>query len=203
MEKRQKTALIINSVIIILEIIGSSISLSGTFKNLIFYTVLSNILTLISSVFFISFVIRGRELPAFVTALRFAATVCLSVTFLIVVFVFVPMALPYGTADDVLYKGAQIYHHISCPILSFISFTFFESGEVKRRDLMIGALPTFLYAVVLIILNVTKIVYGPYPFLHVYEQPWFLSVMWGILIPSIAVGVGAVVRRVHNKRSSG
>jgi hypothetical protein len=31
-----------------------------------------------------------------------------------------------------------------------------------------------------VILNVLKVLEGPYPFLYVYKQPWYVSVGWAV-----------------------
>ena len=202
MDKRSKTALVLNFAIIILELIGTAISFSnGGAGNLIYYTVLSNILALVSSVLFVSLTLKGREGTALVSALRYCASVCLAVTFTVVVFVFVPMTIPYGTTANVLYKGPQLYHHLLCPIVSFVSFCFFENGAVSRSFIAIGALPTLLYAVFSITLNLLRVIEGPYPFLMVYKQSWVESVIWFFVILGIGVAFAAVVRLLHNKNA--
>lgn len=202
MKKLKDPALSINILIIILEIIGTAISLtrSGA-HSLIYYTVLSNILALVSCVLYACFLLKGGEPGGAALRLRYCATVCLSVTFFVVVAVFVPMALPYGTVADILYKGPQIYHHLLCPILSFISFCFFEGGQLSKRIILIGALPTLLYAIVSVMLNILRVIKGPYPFLLVYEQPWYVSVLWFVLIMGFGAAFAALVRLLHNKFS--
>ena len=201
MEKRAKTAAILNIAIIALELIGTSISISRSGGgSLIYYTVLSNILALVSCAVYTFLSLKGKEISKAALALRYCASVCLSVTFFVVVVIFVPMALPYGTVGDILYKGPQIYHHLLCPIISFVSFCFFEGGELDRRSILIGSVPTLLYAVFSITLNILKVINGPYPFLLVYEQPVYMSVIWFFVIMGIGAGFAAIVRLLHNKQ---
>lgn len=188
-------ALTANIVIIILELIGTSISLSNEgIRNFRWYTVLSNVFALAASCCYTAAALFCGldQLPQWVRLLRCGASVCLSVTFLIVVTVLVPMAVPGGTAADVLYKGPQIYHHILCPLISACSFVFLEvPPEGGLRLALYAAIPTLLYAVVLTILNLARVTHGPYPFLFVYEQPWYASVLWFIMIVGLSAGVGA------------
>lgn len=192
---RTQLAIVANIILIILEIIGTSISLSnGGIKNFIWYTVLSNVLALAASVCYTISALVGNaaEPPQWVLLLRYGAAVCLSVTFLIVVTVLVPMAMPSGTAANVLYKGPQIYHHILCPLISAASFVFLEPApEGGMKLVLIAAAPTLLYAVVFVVLNIAKIVHGPYPFLYVYEQPLFMSVMWFVVIVGLSAELAA------------
>ncbi len=193
-----------NASLIVLELIGSSISFQrGGFGNLRWYTVLSNVFALVSSVvWLISYIRRGGKVGFIAGMMRYLASCCLAVTFLTVIFVLVPMAMPSGTAANVLYKGPQIYHHILCPILSCVSFIFFEQGmTVDRKKLTAALAPTMLYAVVFVILNLLKVVYGPYPFLHVYEQPWFISVLWAAVIGGVAAASAWAIGKLRNKFS--
>ena len=189
MKKLKAPALSINILIIILEIIGTAISLtrSGA-HSLIYYTVLSNILALVSCVIYACFLLKGGEPVGAALRLRYCATVCLSVTF-------------YGTVADILYKGPQIYHHLLSPILSFASFCFFERGQLPVKIILIGALPTLLYAIVSVTLNILRVIKGPYPFLLVYEQPWYVSVLWFVLIMGFGAAFANLVRLLHNKFS--
>lgn len=202
MKRLKDPALSINILIIILEIIGTAISLtrSGA-HSLIYYTVLSNILALTGCVLYAFSSLKGGEPGGAVLLLRYCSTVCLSVTFFVVVAVFVPMAMPYGTVADILYKGPQIYHHLLCPILSFVSFCFFERGQLPVKIILIGALPTLLYAIVSVTLNILRVIKGPYPFLLVYEQPWYASVIWFFLIMGFGAAFAALIRLLHNKFS--
>ncbi len=199
--KKQNPALTANAVLIILEIIGTAISLSdGGLVNFIWYTVLSNVFAMAVSVCYCVQAVKYKKIPEWTASLRFGASVCLSVTFLIVLFVLVPMSLPYGTAAKVLYQGPQIYHHILCPLISVCSFLFLEkSPEKGMYSIIMAALPTFVYAVMLTALNLMRIVHGPYPFLYVYEQPWYLSVFWFLMIPGLALGIAAVLLKISRK----
>ena len=116
MEKLKKPFVIANILIVLLELIGTALSFRNGVSVLIWYTVESNILALIASMcLLVTFFICG-SVPEWVKLLRYSATVCLAVTFLVVVLVLTPWAVPYGMVGDVLYKGPQIYHHILCPI---------------------------------------------------------------------------------------
>lgn len=176
---------IIPILLIVLEIIGTSMSLSHGWSSLIYYTVDSNILNLISCICFVFF---GEK--QWTKNLRYVATCCLTLTFLIVVFVLCPIE----HSLFLLYQGEQLYHHLLCPILSFVSFCFIEkSKDIKLRYALI---PTLIYAVVMIIGNILYVVEGPYPFLRVHDQPIWASCLWTVLILGICFGIAEVVKRV-------
>ena len=203
-------AFILNVIIIVLEIIGIAISYhNGGIKNLVYYTVDSNILALISCVLFVIVMMQGRK-SKFVSMLRYIATVNLALTFTIVVFVFVPMCIPYGydAVAEILYRGAQWSHHLLCPLFSMISFVLFEKSDIlfenrhdiEKKNSKIATVFTFAYAIVLVILNICKVVRGPYPFLLVYEQPVWTSVLWFIGIVLVAYGYSLLIGKLYRMR---
>ena len=59
-------------------------------------------------------------------------------------------------------------------------------------------IPTLIYGVVLIILNIAKVVVGPYPFFYVYDMPWYASILCllGILLAVVSIAIG--IYYLHN-----
>ena len=57
-------------------------------------------------------------------------------------------------------------------------------------------IPTLIYAIVLIILNIKGIVDGPYAFLRFNFQPLYQSVLWFILIVGITYPIGLVLNKL-------
>ena len=190
------TAIILNSLIVILELISCYLAFNHSgIKALVFYTVLSNIMGLISSALYVGYAVGGGKPPMWVSSFRYTATVCLTVTFLVVMLVLLPFEIKSGDPARILYKGANLGHHILCPILAIVSLLFFdEMGALGTRELFIAFSFTIAYAVVLIILNVLKKVRGPYPFLLVYEQPFYMSLFWLVLIVGSSFGIAALMK---------
>lgn len=62
-----------------------------------------------------------------------------------------------------------------------------------------AVIPTLIYGILLIICNITNVVYGPYPFLHVHEQSVMASILWfaGILLGTY--GVAYLLAKIHNQ----
>eukprot|EP00833_Pecoramyces_ruminatium_P004547 jgi/Orpsp1_1/1178579/evm.model.c7180000065909.2 len=112
--------------------------------------------------------------------------------------VLVPMAVGSGLADDLLIRGPQPFHHIICPIISFISFCIFEEGELTKNNILLAIIPTIIYAIVSTILNILKVLTGPYPFLEVYNQPVYLSVIWFIGIIAISSGIAWFIQFIFH-----
>ncbi|MCH4265735.1 MAG: hypothetical protein LKF79_03725 [Solobacterium sp.] len=182
--KRLKAALILNAVIVVLECIGVGKAVLNEGSSLfLYYTEDSNLVNLCMCVVFLIFGFKayrnGTEVPHTVKVLRYVGTCLVSLTFLVVVLVLAPM---FGYVQF-LFSGAFVYTHFLCPILSFISLVFLEQQPVlKKKDAVYAVLPTLIYAVIIVYMNIARLTVGPYPFLHVYEQPWYLSILWCVAI---------------------
>lgn len=181
--------LILNIVLVILCSIG--IFLSTKEVNVIFeyYTLNSNLLCLISSLLFVVTLSKTKnqnDVPYFVVLLRYIATCCLTLTFIIVVIVLIPFSGLYYIEGikHFLLTGSMLYCHFLTPLLSIICFIFFEGDRRlnKKKTIWLAIIPTFIYGIILMILNILKVVIGPYPFLMVYNQAWYVSIIWIIII---------------------
>ena len=194
MNKKEITALILNGILIVVGVLGmiNVIKFYGA-STFIYYTVDSNIVCLISSILFFVFMLIKKnitEIPFFVMVLRFMATVCLTVTFVVVVAYLAPVRvwIPEGTYLDnlkiLLFKDDMLYQHLLAPVISFISFAFFEGDRRlnKKKTIWYGAAVTLVYGAIMIILNLLKIVDGPYPFFRIYENPVVYSIVMIVII---------------------
>jgi hypothetical protein len=70
-------------------------------------------------------------------------------------------------------KDEFIFFHTLCPIISTISYLFFEKYTfTKNSKFMIKApIFTLIYGFVVYLLNFLRLLDGPYYFLKVYENP--------------------------------
>ena len=182
---KKKLALIINIIIIIAELFAFGRSLLVDHAIAVeYYTNDSNIIALISSLLFVIFYNKDRE---FIKDIRFVATSCLTVTFLVVIFILCPM---YDFNYKLLMFTDNFFIlHTLVPILSIISYTTLEDRSNKNY---LCLLFTLIYGTILIILNILKVVDGPYPFLKITSQSLFMSLLWGIIIigGSYVIGLG-------------
>lgn len=130
-----------------------------------------------------------------VRTLKYAATCCTTITLLVVL---TPLVIGidnftggtreigmFAAVSRVLLHDSAVFMHLLCPVLALVSLFAFE--RERCAHLCFGAvlwaeLPTALYAAVTTPLNIARVIYGPYFFLHVYEQPVWQSVMWCALI---------------------
>ncbi len=191
-QSKRIAAIIVNGCIVILEIIGFILSIKGLGLSMFqYYTQDSNYFALFASVLFEIFAIRSlvknQSLPNWVASVRYMATCCLSLTFLVVLFVLIPMS-GFTNALFMLTSGSMLYYHLLCPILCVVSFLLFETDTaLEQKNMWASMIPTTIYAIVIVFLNLIQTIRGPYPFLYIYEQPVFVSVVWVFVILGIAL----------------
>ena len=188
MSKNNKLALVSNVLLVVFGILGF-LSIKET-NMFFYYTNDSNFLCLISAFLYVLFLLikKDKDLPFFVLVLRYMATAALSLTFLTVVF-YLAIYDALGSNNFIntyfnslvlyLSKDSFLYYHLLCPIISFVSFTMFEGDRRlnKKKTIYFSLLPTFVYACVLIILNLNGVVSGPYPFLMIGKQEIYVSIV--------------------------
>jgi len=151
------------------------------FSALSYYTVLSNLLGMVAAAFFIYSAITGfKHLNTARTLLRYYATCMLSFTFIVVFTMLVPLAHAAGMGTAfLLTEGAAPVQHIINPVLSFVSFMFFEDNSLlKKRQPLIMLSLTLLYAFIMIGFNIARMANGPYPFFQVYDYPIIMIILW-------------------------
>lgn len=182
---KKKLSLIINIAIIVLELFAFGRSLFTEHSIAVeYYTNDSNIIALVSSILFIIFYNKNRE---FIKDIRFVATSCLTVTFLVVIFVLCPM---YDFNYKLLmFTDNFLIFHTIVPLLSIFSYIALEDRSSKNY---LCLLFTLIYGIVIIILNILSIVDGPYPFLKINNQGIVTTLIWAVVLMggSYAIGLG-------------
>ena len=176
-------AIAANIVIVVLECVGLYISVSARrWQIFAYYTQLSNLVTLLSSLLFL--VLGARVAP-----LRYLSTCMLVMTFLITAFVLVPMG---GSFQKLMLSGNGLYHHTLCPILSVCSYLLWEAHAALW---LLPVAVTLLYGIVMLFLNARDRFDGPYPFFRVRHQSVAATVIWmAALIGLITLIDFAVIR---------
>lgn len=186
---RSILSLIVNIMIIIMEIIGFIyLVINFGIEAMITYTVQSNILALLSSsilvVCQIRFLTKEKNIPSFAKVFKHLSTTNLFLTIVVVITMLAPQS---GDWYFMLVYFPNLFYHLLAPIFAILSFVFLEwEPMLNFKSTLIPITYTIIYAIVLIILNLTYVYHGPYFFLYVYEQPWYLSVIYTITIPGIA-----------------
>lgn len=190
---KRKIALILNVIILLLEVLAFGYTILNSHKIQIeYYTNDSNLITLFSSLLFI---ILYRKKIELVKDLRFLSTILLTITFLVVIFILCPM---YNFNYKLLmFTNTFLVFHTICPILSFISYVFFEEGSKNKY---LGLIFTIAYAIVLIMLNILDLVVGPYPFLEVKKQSLLMISIWGIIILGGSYLIGLLIYKLNKQK---
>ena len=188
---KKKLSLIVNIVLLILELIGFAyVATENGISSLRYYTQDSNIVVIIAAVLYIIYYSKSEkegkeELPYFVGLIKYIASCVVTVTFIVVLTVLAPSRASEGrdAVIHVIVGGSNLYHHVLCPILCVISNIFIdEKITISLKENLLATIPTFLYGTITLILNIAKVMYGPYIFLHVYEQSVLMSVFWFMAI---------------------
>ena len=204
MNKKEKALFLGHFILLLLEllVVLHAFSEEG-WRTLRFYTTDSNLLCGIASLLYMikSFpqlngegkgvvsryfqkkqktgVFLAEEKASLITLLRFISTASLMVTFVVVLLVLGP---ENGYAHEFL-GGMRLYSHLICP---FLSLFLFVTGEepVPKKWIPYALYATLLYAIPLIILNLTGQVSGPYSFLKIREQSLGKTMFWIVTILS-------------------
>ncbi len=162
------TAIILNIVIIVLEVVGATRSeMKLSLRTFVFYTQISNALTFISSILLLIF---GSH--PWTILLRYTSCCFMLMTFVIVVFVLVPT---YGEVKRLLFSGTGLYFHLLCPLTSITTYLLFEDHIGLWP---IPAILTFIYGITMLYLNYVGKVDGPYPFFRVHQQSKTATLLW-------------------------
>ncbi len=192
----KKKIIVFNILFLICELVGLGIIMLGGNKSLFeYYTVDSNLFALIMTVVYLYFVCTDKKISKAIYLLRLMSLVSLMITFLVVLFILsfmVPLQFLFWG-----YYGTNLILHVICPLLLlYIYFKFDEKVKVNKYELIYNMIPTLIYAIILIILNIKGIVDGPYAFLRFNFQPLYQSVLWFILIVGITYPIGLVLNKL-------
>ena len=188
---KETKALIFNIIIVVLEIVALIETIRQSGLQIEYYTIDSNLLALATSTLFILFHKKDYE---WLKDLKYITTCCLAVTFLVVIFILTP-SLDFRY-DIYMFSGTMLYQHTLCPIFAILSYLLFEKRS-KKTSLCLSF--TIIYAIILIILNLTDKVVGPYFFLMVKKNSIFQTIFWSIVILAINYLIGLFLTKFKNK----
>ena len=216
--KALKTAVIMNLAVAVMALIGTYFGsvdeTLGGFGIFRFYTTDSNLLGAFGctalAVCYIRQLRTGKAVPKWVVIVKYCAVCCLTVTFLVTVFILTPFFVidpsVYGIEEPMtvmqaigamLFSPCTVFHHLLCPIFAFVSLILFDRLPYKpSKCLLFALIPTAVYAAISITLNILKVWHGPYPFLLVYEQPVWMSFVWFIIVFGGAALISWLVARL-------
>lgn len=199
---KKKVLITINVLIVLLEIIATYLSYSEfNLRLFTYYTQYSNIFALLSSLLLVIYLFR-EKVPKWLNFFRYITVNMMSITFLIVIFVLVPL-LVYAVGIKgfmMLTYGSMLFNHLICPILLFISYVFFEKwNPITKKDKIYVLFPTIIYGIILVFFNAINVIDGPYPFLMVDEMPIYLSIICFVGIFTLIYLVGHLIYKISSK----
>lgn len=214
MSKKQKiitvSTLVVNSALAVMEFIGLVLMVElyksynlHPFGWIKYYTQLSNIFSMITAVTVVIFSIRDLKNNTYseknsVRIMKFISTCCLTETFLVTMFVLAPMGMMGGFVP-IMFEGPNLYHHFLCPIVSLLSLCILERGKkIEFKHCVYALIPTLIYGAITVTLNIMKVMHGPYPFLYVYEQPVYMSLIWAVVVLGGAYAITLLVKLLAN-----
>lgn len=158
------------------------------FKDLaLFYTHQSNFLAMIASALFVLVgtvaLFRDGRIPRPLKGFRLMCAVQLYITFIVVLVGLAPMNAFAGGSLYAMYGGPMFVMHLMAPIVSLVSFVFFEgTPRLTLGDAFLAIQYTWLYSLVMVILNAAGTVDGPYPFLMVDVNPWWVTLLYAVVM---------------------
>ena len=194
---KNKISIVLNSIIVILSIIGTIFMLEGIefmgpehtlaatrIEMFKFYTVDSNILMGVVSAVFIVFelrLIKGKIdiIPTQVYVLKLIGTVGVTLTFLTVVLYLGHIA---ENGFFSMFMNTNLFFHFIIPVLSMITFIFLEkTDQIKFKHTFIGTTTMLVYAVFYVINILLHIENGKVS--PKYDWYWFVQQgIWSMII---------------------
>ena len=171
-----------------------SIDKHGWWGQYVYYTQWSNYILLIAAVIHLVCLLRS-SVPTAAERFLYVATCLTTVTFLVTVCILIPW---YGHAEWFLLETNGLFHHLLCPLLAVACLPFLH--PMRKKDALLAVIPTFIYGVILYTLNYFRRVDGPYPFLKVHAQPWYMSVLWFVLLAAAAYGIAMALRLLCGRK---
>ena len=133
-----------------IKIMGEDIVLANSsIEAFKYFTVDSNLLMGIAAAVFAYFdylmiTKKKKEIPIAVYAFKHLATVSVMLTFLVTVFYLAPFSEYEFLA---FFRNSNLFFHLIVPILSYITYVFFEKKNQDKEVVMYGVIPMFLYSI--------------------------------------------------------
>ena len=164
MKKRSLViSLVFNIIIFILVLLGTIFMFTGFqfmkdtsvlsdsgLSFLKYYTVDSNIFIGIAALLLIIYELlflnkKIKEIPKYVYIIKYTGTVAVTLTFLVTLLYLAPSL---GNKCWFLYQNSNLFFHLIVPILSFISFCFFEKIDLNIRKSFYGLSTMLVYGII-------------------------------------------------------
>ena len=208
-KNRSVTEMILNTVIVVLTIVGLIFMLTGKpeegalqssgIENLKYYTVLTNVFCGTVAALYLVFILLKKDTGK-IRVLKLAAVCGVAITFAVVAFMFGPL---YGYPQ--FYKRGNLFFHLLLPVAAMAEFIIVKRERMPFRYTVWSAIPTLLYGAGYLLNILINGIGGPWPDTNDFYA--FLSWGWPVGIAIFAVitlsafAVACIFRAVSNKRS--
>ena len=208
-KNRSVTEMILNTVIVVLTIVGIIFMLTGKpeegalqstgIENLKYYTVLTNVFCGTVAALYLVFILLKKDTGK-IRVLKLAAVCGVAITFAVVAFMFGPL---YGYPQ--FYKRGNLFFHLLLPVAAMAEFIIVKRERMPFRYTVWSAIPTLLYGAGYLLNILINGIGGPWPDTNDFYA--FLSWGWPVGIAIFAVitlsafAVACIFRAVSNKRS--
>ena len=179
-----------------------------------YYTVDSNVLGGLVALVYICYEValaKGKitRIPKLLHLLRLAAATGLTLTMLVTAFFLIPQ---FGENWYILYIDNNFFFHLTVPILSIVTFIFFEpdTKDISLKDSVFGTITMLLYGIAYTINIIAHLGNGHplkdydwYGFLNgnisnaLIAVPAMLLITW-----SISLSLWILNRKINSKKSS-
>ena len=186
-----KISMILNGIISILVFLGTifmmyNVEFMGHSELLVakkihafkYFTVDSNIfmgvVSLLLLIFEVLFITKKIKIPKLLYYLKLMATTAVMLTFIVTLFFLVP------TSEMEFYEfylNSNLFFHLIVPILSFVSFVFFEKCELSFKSTFLSIVPMFCYSIYYLTMIFEHLDHGRIT----YEYDFYGFFRWGNL----------------------
>ncbi len=186
----------ISLAVVISEIICLIIGWKAIGKTMfIYYTILSNCMAAAStSLLLAAQAGAGIVSGSFLADFRYLSVCMMTMTCLVVIFVLLPMSK--GPDERrALFAGTQFFYHLLCPVLTFVSYIFWEEHSGAWY---LPAIATVIYGLITMYFNYTGKLDGPYPFVRVRSQSRTATAVWIVVMFGVIAGIAFGVITLGN-----
>ena len=167
---------------------------NGWWGQFFYYTQWSNLILLAVTAVHLVCLLK-KTVPAAVERCRYYAACLTTVTFLVTTCILVPW---YGHPEYFLLETNGLFQHLLCPLFAAAGLPFL--GKMRKKDCFLAVIPTLLYGLVFYALDFFGVMTAPYPFMQIRVQPWYMSVIWFLVLLAAAYGVAAALRKACGKK---
>lgn len=171
-----------------------------------FFTNDGNIICILVSYISLFFLLRklfnkDKPLPKFIYPLKLISAVTGAIIFLVVFLILGPLM---GGLQMMISGFRMSVLHVVNPILCVLSFLVLEENENKKskRHALIGASAVYVYGFISILLVLFRVWENqniPYPFLRVYDNPLWQTILYFTVILGGAYGLSLLFQKLQLK----